>query len=331
MAAIIVPVLFALAAIVPFRGSCDGNNCRRSRCGDICTETDCSHFGNVCAGGARVPAGPGWKYASSFEAPPYPPDFTPHNATIFYYFNLLSKGQFVPQLILGNGLCNGTGPPHYTCSSCDPSPATSVQWYMQAQYFWTGHDPDSMQQHRCPLNRRSRSFEQTAGTCHVIAGPLIPVHPGELVTTTFTIDGTHTWHASIATPDGKQSSIKVPYEYMEHYQMWPKSVGLGTCMEVDDLMSRRYYPPHCPEITVTITAPPGTADGWQQPWHITEDPTCKFGPSASTVASSQSALTSTTIINYRWPSRAVAQLPTLEDPGEWQVEGIVERGRDAIA
>ena len=42
-------------------------------------------------------------------APAYPPNFVPAKATIFYYFNLLPKtGQFVPQLTLGNGLCNGT-------------------------------------------------------------------------------------------------------------------------------------------------------------------------------------------------------------------------------
>ena len=67
--------------------------------------------------------------------------FTPHNATIFYYFNLMSLGQFVPQLTLGNGLCNGTGAPGFTCTGCNPNPKTSTQWYMQAQYFWQGHDP----------------------------------------------------------------------------------------------------------------------------------------------------------------------------------------------
>ena len=45
----------------------------------------------------------------------------------------------------------------------------------------------------------------------------------------------------------------------------------------------------------------GTPEGWQQPWHITEDPTCAFGPTASTVASTTSPLTSTTKINYKWP------------------------------
>ncbi len=286
---------------------CEGTDCRRAKCGDICTATDCSHWGNVCAGGASAPVGPGWKYESAFEAPPYPPDFTPHNATIFYYFNLLSKGQFVPQLTLGNGLCNGTGPPTFACTSCDPSPADAVQWYMQAQYFWTGHDPDpgGAGGHRCFLHRRSRRFKQreaSADGCHVIAGPLIPVNPGELVTTRFTIDEAAVWHASIGTPDGRTSAIEVPFEWMERNQTWPKTIGLGTCMEVDDLMHRGYYPPHCPELTVTVTAPAGTEDGWQQPWRITENPTCLFGPSASTAASVASARTSTTKINYQWPT-----------------------------
>jgi hypothetical protein len=262
----------------------------------------------VCAGGASAPVGPGWKYESVFEAPPYPPDFSPHNATIFYYFNLLSKGQFVPQLTLGNGLCNGTGPPAYACTACDPDPGQSVQWYMQAQYFWTGHDPGgAQQQERCFLNRRGRRSQQqgSADACHVVAGPLIPVDPGELVTTTFTIDDAYTWHASIGTPDGRVSAIEVPFEWMERNQTWPRTIGLGTCMEVDNLMSRRYYPPYCPELTVTVSAPPGTEDGWQQPWQLTEVPKCKFGPSSSTVSSTQSQLTSTTKINYRWPDAVV--------------------------
>ena len=56
-------------------------------------------------------------------------------------------------------------------------------------------------------------------------------------------------------------------------------------------------------ITVTVTAPEGTEDGWQQPWHITEDPTCVFGPSASTVESKSAPLTSTTTIKYAWPDQ----------------------------
>eukprot|EP00966_Prymnesium_polylepis_P058957 1366405-Prymnesium_polylepis.1 len=212
MFALTITTLVSTALLSPPPPDCEGAACRRAECGDICTATDCSHFGNVCAGGARAPVGPGWKYESTFEAPPYPPEFTPHNATIFYYFNLLSKGQFVPQLTLGNGLCNGTGPPSYSCSSCDPNPKDSVQWYMQAQYFWTGHDPDrGDSEQRCFLNRRSRHSGQREGfadACHVIAGPLVPVNPGELVTTTFTIDDAAVWHASIGTPDGKLSAIE---------------------------------------------------------------------------------------------------------------------------
>jgi hypothetical protein len=285
---------------------CHGLACRRATCGDVCTATDCSHFGNVCAGGVSAPAGVGWKYESSFAAPPLPPDFTSENATIFYYFNLLTKGQFVPQLTLGDGLCNGTGPPAFTCSDCDPNPKTSKQWYMQAQYFWEGHDPDGVgagrrtTQRQC-LNRRGGGG---AERCHVIAGPLIPVEPGQLITTSFAIDAAATWHASISTPDGKVSKIQVEREYMEKNQTWPKTVGLGTCMEVDNLMRRGYYPETCPEITVTVTAPAGTAGGWQEPWGITEDPTCAFGPTASTVESkAPSPLTSVTKINYQWPGR----------------------------
>lgn len=283
---------------------CAGTQCRRARCGDICTEIDCSHFGNVCAGGAQAPVGVGWKYQSEFAAPEYPPDFTSENATIFYYFNLLSKGQFVPQLTLGDGLCNGTGAPNFNCAPCSPNPKTRKQWYMQAQYFWEGHDP-GRDLNMPRVGRRGRQVSdgvklRDTGMCHVIAGPLIPVEPGQHIKTVFFMDENYTWHASISNGEDI-SSIKVEHEYMEKNQTWGKTIGLGTCMEVDNLMSRGYYPPFCPPITVTVKAPPGTADGWQQPWKITEDPTCVFGPSKSTVSSKTSKETSTTVVQYSWP------------------------------
>ena len=203
---------------------CEGMHCRRERCGDVCTETDCSHFGNVCAGGAQAPAGPGWTYSSKFEAPALPSAFTSENATIFYYFNLLSKGQFVPQLTLGDGLCNGTGAPLYDCAPCTPNPKTSKQWYMQAQYFWEGHDPSGGPDLATPrfLGLRGRGAHvaaaATASMCHVIAGPLIPIEPGEMITTTFSMDEDSVWHASIGA-GSKVSAIEVPYEYMERNQV----------------------------------------------------------------------------------------------------------------
>jgi hypothetical protein len=59
------------------------------------------------------------------------------------------------------------------------------------------------------------------------------------------MDENSVWHASIST-GSKISAIEVPYEYMERNQTWGKTIGLGTCMEVDNLMSRDYYPKNCP-------------------------------------------------------------------------------------
>ena len=53
------------------------------------------------------------------------------------------------------------------------------------------------------------------------------------------------WHASIAAA-GKVSAIEVTSPYMERNTSWPETVGLGTCMEVDNLMSRDYCAPPCP-------------------------------------------------------------------------------------
>ena len=81
---------------------CEGTQCRRSRCGDICTATDCSHLGNVCAGGASAPVGVGWTYESKFVAPELPPDFTPENATIFVS-ELLARPLLVLRFSRGRG------------------------------------------------------------------------------------------------------------------------------------------------------------------------------------------------------------------------------------
>jgi hypothetical protein len=164
----------------------------------------------------------------------------------------LSQGQFVPQLTLGDGLCNGTGSPLYNCAPCDPNPKTHKQWYMQAQYFWEGHDPSSSPfeldittPRFLGLRGRRAGAHADVNMCHVIAGPLIPIEPGQMITTEFSMDEESVWHASIST--GSQSSaIEVPYEYMERNQTWGKTIGLGTCMEVDNLMGRDYYPPTCP-------------------------------------------------------------------------------------
>ena len=174
---------------------------------------------------------------------------------------------------------------------------------MKAQYYWSGHDPSGPDGGGSPdLNRRGAGSGAASGRragfdkCHVVAGDLIPAHPGDEITTTFEIDAASVWHASTHAGEAV-SQIEVPYPYEETNQTWPETVGLGTCLEVDNLMDQGY----CPPITVTVTAPAGTEDGWQQPWKITEDPTYVFGPSASTVESTAGALTSTTTVVYKWP------------------------------
>ena len=137
---------------------------------------------------------------------------------------------------------------------------------MQAQYFWEGHDPSSPAVDAATTERditvprflglrgRRAAAHANANMCHVIAGPLIPIEPGETVTTQFTMDEDSVWHASIST-GSKISAIEVPYEYMERNQTWGKTIGLGTCMEVDNLMGRDYYPPTCPVRTSVAPQP----------------------------------------------------------------------------
>lgn len=128
---------------------------------------------------------------------------------------------------------------------------------MQAQYFWEGHDPSSSPLELdtprfLGLRGRHAAARADANMCHVIAGPLIPIEPGQIITTTFSMDEDSVWHASIGNGN-KISAIEVPYEYMERNQTWGKTIGLGTCKEVDNLMSRNYYPPTCPVRVIATT------------------------------------------------------------------------------
>eukprot|EP01079_Euglenida_sp_SAG-EU17-18_P009853 gene9853-1776_t len=270
-------------------------------------DSPCSHYGNVCAGGGSVPAEDGWRYESRFQVPPYPLAFTPHNATIFYYFNVISAGQFVPQLTLGNGSpCPGyicASLPHHalelqcmgSAMALAPQVTTAVDAtrllptlsngsYMQSQYYF--NKPPAVGAQAAPTKRHGMD-----GGCFVVAGDLIPVNPGDDITTSFHIeDGT--WHASISCAT-RASIIQVPHPYMDPSLSWSdhKTVVLGTCMEVDDLINREYSPPSCPPITVTVSAPSGTQNGWAHSWHLTEDPTCPFGPKSSTATEHHNAST----------------------------------------
>ena len=94
----------------------------------------------LCAGPkqAWIPSSPNITYYAEFNVPPLPSNFS-SDQTYFIYYNIIfksddpyaSNNQFVPQLMLGEPLCDSTGPPEY-----NPIWKTLNQWHIGAQYFF---------------------------------------------------------------------------------------------------------------------------------------------------------------------------------------------------
>lgn len=203
--------------------------------------------------------------------------------------------QFVPQLMLGNSFANGTGPPEYYPAPSALNPLRS--WYVQAQYFF---------KLRCQYEARG------------VFGEMVPVTPGDTVTTRFRLDGADPpgWRLTIeaAAPGcadascARVSAVDVPHPFMNRSLSWAdapfSTTEPGACWEVYGMEKPTDYPPFMTyNITTTVDDADAAADdakggrgqGAKPPpffgdkWVLTETPTCKQAPPTHTISATTSA------------------------------------------
>jgi hypothetical protein len=170
-------------------------------------------------------------------------------ATVYYYLNLVMPddgnsdatgnttgygfmNQFVPQLMLGEALCGSTGPDGgYQTSACSIV-APFRHWVVQSQYFYgvLNHsgvpDPSGVD-----------------WTGHAVTGDTIPVFPGEIVLTNFTMMRNGTWLLQLgvatdvpASRGATMSTVQIDHPYMNPQLDWLhpdfNHTLVGACNEV---------------------------------------------------------------------------------------------------
>jgi len=230
---------------------------------------------NFCAGNSGFyPVAPfgdkgGAKYTSEFTVPEIPQTFQPDEMTFYLYYNLVlptgsigKYNQFVPQLTLGQSFCNGTGPPEYLPTACELDPLHS--WYIQAQYFF---------QLKCNDH------------ANVVAGEMIPVSKGDLVTTSFQLNSQYAWELVISASSPSLSSGEKPRvsrvvadtPYMNSTLSWGDApydaVRLGACWEVYGMTQTSDYPSGMDYLIKTQAVQPVN---YFTPWSMDEIPTCPY-------------------------------------------------------
>eukprot|EP01079_Euglenida_sp_SAG-EU17-18_P002094 gene2095-3050_t len=235
--------------------------------------------GGLCAGMAHYPVGTGVHFYSEFDVPGLPAKVD--GITDFIYFNIFfgnPKGgdgkmnQFVPQLMLGNPLCNSTGPPDYK-----PLWHHQDTWVIGSQYFF-------------------EVFNETANRTegHAATGDLVKVSKGEIVYTQFEVSVDWMWTLTMGVkgqPD-RVSTVVAHKPYMgilpdSQTKSWSEAQDtyshafVNSCWELYGMRDRDHYPSSGSHYEmVTKTDSPNSIQ-WDTHWVENEKPDCPGCPNST--------------------------------------------------
>ena len=207
-------------------------------------------------------------YYSEFNVPPLPPSFDPRSMTYYIYVDMHMNpdgqgedNQFVPQLMLGNVLCNSTNTGNYKPSWC-----ILDEWHIQAQYFF-----------------------QTNNTKvgHAVTGELIKVKVGDIIYLEFIYDEEQfIWIVNIGVKDNQdlKSTIYATQPYMgllsANTTSWTepayKTAHIGAQWELYGMEEKQNYPLYM-NYTVIVKSNDGPADWWQT-WQVNATSPCQYQP-----------------------------------------------------
>lgn len=218
-------------------------------------------------------------YESVFDVPPIPDAFDAETMTYYDYFNIYWRAnpdggwmnQFVPQLMLGNALCNSSNAPDY-----HPHWAKLTGWAIGAQYFFGVCDEGSDGAYNCT----AQSWTDKAAT-----GALVPVEEGELIYTKFELSDEYVWTLSmgvVGDETGARSSVVVvdrPFMGLVNTSTsWAEptydEVYAGACWE-DYNMAPGSYPKFWHHNVTVVSNAPGD---WWNAWQLDASPTCSWAP-----------------------------------------------------
>lgn len=248
---------------------------------NISSKSDTCHAGALCVGpGELYPLGrvPGVTWSSRFVVPPLPSEFDTTDMTYYDYLNIFWRSnppggymnQFVPQLMLGNALANSTNAPHFK-----PLWIKLPSWHVGAQYFMG----------LCPNTTTSDCKDNWIP--RAVTGRLVPVKPGEVVETSFSLEKVEqhccdekikfVWTLRIGVVGGgsnRQSVVVSDRPFMGLVNStfsWGEStyehIYVGSCLENYGMQSPANYPSKW-QIDVKVVDAPGRDEDCWRNWRL---------------------------------------------------------------
>lgn len=242
--------------------------------GTIIDQDACN--GGMCCGFSHYPV-TGAKHYTEFDVPGLPANVGP---TYFVYYNIdwqpagppdsdAKMNQFVPQLMLGNPLCDSSGPPLYK-----PIWHEQKTWVFGAQYFF-------------------EIFNQTSNRteAHAATGKTYPCVKGEILFTEYVLDKNWIWtlRMGVKGDPNRVSTVTVEKPFMgllpeSQTKSWSESVysnAVGnSCWELYGIKTADQYPTSGSTYDMRVTANKPDAFSWSTNWHA-GTPTCPGHPNST--------------------------------------------------
>jgi hypothetical protein len=254
---------------------------------------------------------PGVIFTSRFRVPPLPKIYDSDTMTYYDYYNIFWRqqpqggfmNQFVPQLMLGNVLANSSNFPHY-----EPQWLVLDTWHIGAQYFFALPCNENNNNNNNSTTTTSSQKKDPCWIAKAATGKLIPVQPGQVIETTFTLlqeeeeeeeeEGVANdnnindwqWHLRMGVVGGHPSQwslvvAKTPFMGLVSNTTWQDDIYLnvtvGSCLENYNLHISDNYPETW-EIAMDILVP-DRAPQWDD-WIQHDNQYCDWVPQ-STLAS----------------------------------------------
>ena len=264
-----VASLFLLSALAcGARGSMLNHRHMSNNVADSCK-------GSACCGMAHYPVSPQTTFRATFDVPGLPTAEVDDSITDFIYFNIFFGGgpkaglmnQFVPQLMLGQPLCNSTGPPAY-----EPLWCSTKTYIFGTQYFM-----------EISVDNKTQS--------HAAAGEVFETVPGETLFTEFALDDDFAWTLTMGVVDDptRVSVLEVAKPYMGLLEpdtsSWSEAAydhaNVNSCWELYGMRDRAHYPSSGSTNTMVVSRPASATWDWYAGWVEDEVPTCPGAPSSA--------------------------------------------------
>jgi len=244
----------------------------------------------TCAGLAKYPIKPNRVHFSAEFTVPDEPEQT-DDITFFIYYNIFfgngpksnttdygMMNQFVPQLMLGNPLCDSTGPPLYK-----PLWRFQPHWVFGSQYFFE------------IFNATEQKMQSKAAT-----GELHKAYTNETIWTSFELSDDWTWTLGMGVKgdETRESYVVTKQPFMglvpgstSWSEQYYDKTFVCSCWELygkfgADDYDKKHYPKNGSKYKMlTRTDDPGFIK-WDTHWTESESSNCSYGPDGSNIVES---------------------------------------------